>query len=95
MISCRWSSITHLQSLLHSVHQRVSQNPLRIANQCIACANPGDILGILLLIGIPSDVILSIAKTVLDYHSTQHIFGLRATMFYPLGEFKYCWMVLE
>jgi hypothetical protein len=90
-------STTYLQSLLHSVHHRVSQNPLDIENQCIACTNPVRILGALLQTGVPSDVIRPIARTILDRHrSTQrHIFGLRATMVYPLGEFDYCWMVLE
>jgi hypothetical protein len=90
-------STTYLQTLLHSIHHKVSQNPFDIETQCIACTNPARILGTLLQTGAPSDVILSIARTILErHHSTQsHIFGLRATMVYPLGEFDYCWMVLE
>jgi hypothetical protein len=81
----------------HSLHQSVSQIPFHIEQQCRVCTNPNPILSIISETGVPSEVILSITRAIFHYHHStrRHIFGLRATMVYPLGQFEYCWMVLE
>jgi hypothetical protein len=47
--------------------------------------------------GATSDIALSIALFILDYHTSAqiHVYSVRATMVYPLAHYDYCWMVLE
>jgi hypothetical protein len=86
-----------LTNALRSLHQRVSRIPFHNQQQCHVCTNPIQILSTISETNVPPDVLLSITRAVFHYHhSTQcHIFGIRATMVYPLGQFNYCWMVLE